>query len=256
MNRHFLLPVFLLALLAVLPLSAQVHHIRTDKTPAFLFVDSANGNIHLFTAGTDLNYNDTLDVGETPPRWFVIDPISEQIIDSATFDGLFNSFPLRVGVDFTHRLLYLPINRRVRAYDMNTLAFLKDRAIGKYTSALFDPISGVLVLARRAEDFVSPGYIVGIDPIPNDPPTLWKIETGINPNMSASVIDQQSYASALYTLNEGTFGNPNSTLTYSLLNPDIYQSVNGGRLGIGQARSLCRMVWPISACSAPGRFAW
>ncbi|MEP7219058.1 MAG: hypothetical protein ABI876_09075, partial [Bacteroidota bacterium] len=97
MNLRFLLP-FVLFLGGLSIAQGQSHHLQTDKSPSFIFNDPVRGHIHVITLGVDANFDGVFQSGsDVAPRWFVLDAATERIIDSITFTGFFNSFPLRAG---------------------------------------------------------------------------------------------------------------------------------------------------------------
>lgn len=231
------LPALFLCILGV-PLAAQVRHIVLDKSPAYLFADSSKGRIHVLTAGSDANFNGILDPGEAHPRWFVIDAATERVIDSVTFGGLFNSYPVRPGVDLLNRRLYLPINGRLDVYDLDLMTLLTSGLPNNFSASSFDPLSNYLNLSIRAADFVSTGSMTVFDPRIGQ--EIASIETGVNPGMTVSHLDPTIFSVAYFTLNEGAFGQGNGSISYMVLNPDIYRSINGGNIGAGGRAMLRR----------------
>ncbi len=231
------LAAVVLFLSAALPARGQFYRtLRADKGPGFVFGDSARGLVHLFTVGEDLNFNYILDPGETSARWFVIDAKSEQIIDSLTFDGLFNSWPLRPGIDTVNRRIYLPILGGVSAYDLDTRELLSGSVMqGNFSSVGYDPIGNVLALGIRP-DYTSNGSVLFMDPTTGR--EIGTATVGVVPSMTVAVSDPVIFAPAYYTLNEGSFGQSNSTLTRIAFNTDVYRSVNGGNLGAGATAVL------------------
>jgi hypothetical protein len=226
----------LLALLLPLlggSLHAQLQHITTDKAPSALFVDRDNRHIHLLTAGVDNNGDGIFqpDSGDALPWWFVIDSQSDAVVDSVMFDGLFNSFPIRVGVDTASGILYVPQSGRVRSYDLNTRRLLRDTVVpGNYSGISFEPVSKLIICHMRP-GFTTPGYVVAIAPGTGD--TLGIYPAGVNPQMSVSALASDTRGPAVYTLNEGSFGQGNSSISYASGNNDIFAAVNGTALGGG-----------------------
>jgi len=230
--RRLLLASALLPL-ALSALNAQLRTIDTDKEPSTLFVDRATGRVHLITAGYDRDFDGTFqpDSGDVLPRWMVIDPATERVIDSMTFDGYFGSYPIRVGVDQARHLLYAGIGGRVRAYDLNTMQITRDTvALGFYAAVSYDSLTNRLMLAARPS-FTDPGYVVTLDAATGD--TLLVAQTGMNPTMSETRFSPVTQTSEHYTLNEGMFSSPSATISYSLLQPDIFAALNQEGLGGG-----------------------
>jgi DNA-binding beta-propeller fold protein YncE len=230
MNTHLLST---LLLLCAATLTAQVRHITTDKSPSTLLADPDGLHVHVLTAGSDRNFNGAFepDSGDVAPRWFVIDSQSDAIVDSLTFEGFFNSFPLRVGVDTANRVLYVAQLGRIRAFDMNRRTLLRDTvAPGSYSGVSFEPLSGS-VLGHMRTSFTTRGYVVAMDPESGD--TLGIFQAGFNPQMSISTIDFDTRGPAVYTLNEGTFTQPDASISYASGNNDIYRARHNKALGGG-----------------------
>jgi DNA-binding beta-propeller fold protein YncE len=229
MNTRFLPALVLLFCAAILP--AQVRHVITDKSPAELFVHG--GNVHLLTAGVDRNFNGLFepDSGDAPARWFVISPYTDLVTDSLTFEGFFNSYPIRFGVDADSSVLYVAQLGRVRSFDLNTRKLLRDTvALGAYTGVSFEPYSRSVICHMRT-DFTSPGYVVAIQSQRGD--TLGIFPAGLNPQMSLATYDGGTQGPAVYTLNEGTYTKPDASISYASGNNDIYKARNNRQLGGG-----------------------
>lgn len=231
MARRFLLSTLLLAAILSVPAAAQLQRVITDKAPSAVIAEPGSSRVHVLTAGIDANFNGVLDLdsGETAPRWFVIDSRTATIEDSATFDALFGSFPVRVGLDLTTRRFYMAQAGRIRAYDIGSLELVDDTvAVGPYSGVSFDPVSRT-ILCHVRPGFSSVGYLVGINPVTGD--TLGVYQAGINPQMSVTMFDPTNSGLAVYTLNEGTFGAGNSTISYAGGQPDVFGASNGIALG-------------------------
>src|SRR4051812_43354387 len=130
----------------------QLRRITTHTEPAFLFADSAAGHVHVLTAGLDANFDGIFeaDSGGILPRWFVIDAASEKVVDSATFADFFSSFPIRPGVDLNGRRLYVSQLGRIRAYNLDTRALVRDTVINGYFSGVsFDAVANTIVVSER-----------------------------------------------------------------------------------------------------------
>jgi hypothetical protein len=231
MTLRTLLSAFVLTAAAVAPAVAQRPTIITDKAPSEIIAEPGSSRLHVITAGVDLNFNGELDLdsGDVAPRWFVIDSDTDQLVDSTTFDALFHSFPLRVGFDPLGRRLYAAQDGRIRSYDIGTLDLIDDTvALGRYSGVSFEPRSR-LVLAHMRPGFTEPGYVVAINPVNGDTSGVYNV--GVNPQMSVSIFDPITATLGVYTLNEGSFGSPNATISFAGGNPDIFTPVNGAPLG-------------------------
>lgn len=212
-------------------LRAQVQHVNVGKGPAFLFADTARNRVHLISAGVDANFNGVLDQGDAAPTWSVIDGATRRVVDSATFDALLNSYPVRVGVNLAAGELYLPLGGKVQAFDVQTLAHKRDVSTIPAAAVSFDPLSNILYLTTRDPGFTAPGMVIAVDPATGT--VLGEMETGVNPGMVASIFDPKISAPGYFILNEGAFGKGNGSVTYSAGNPDIYNAVNGEKIGGG-----------------------
>lgn len=221
----------LLFAIVVVTAHAQPQRIITDKSPAAILLEPGTTRLHVITAGVDARYDRILDVdsGDVAPRWFVIDTETNRIIDSATFDSFFNYFPIRVGLDGVAKRLYVAQDKRIRSFDLTTLALVDDTvATGDYSTVSFDSYTRTLI-AHMRPGFTSVGYIVGLVPATGD--TIGVHAVGINPQMSISERDESIRGTAVYTLSEGTFFAPDAVISYSGGNPDIYNAVNNAPLG-------------------------
>jgi hypothetical protein len=222
MYARTLSALFFLSLLGALPLSGQTRQIIAGSAPSALFRDSLTGRLHMITAGSDVDYDGKFEPadGDLLPGWYLIDPATERVLDSTSFDSYFNSLPLRFGFDDEGRRLYVPQKGRIRSYNLDTRAIADDTvALGAYTGVSFDRFSGLLILHMRPS-FTEPGYIVGLDPATGD--TIGIVAAGINPQMTATVMEPDRRSVGFYTLNEGSFGRPNSSIGFYTGNPNIY----------------------------------
>jgi hypothetical protein len=208
---------------------AQPRRIITDKGASFLWADVAAKRIHVLTAGVDANFDGIFqtDSGDIAPRWFVIDAVSERVVDSATFDGFFNAFPLRPAVDERNKHIYLPQGGRIREYDMQTLKQVRDSIItGSPSAVMLDTANNRLLCSFRP-GFSKPGYVVCLRASTGD--TLFIAPTAVSPMMSGAIPGGIRNTHEYYTLDEGT-GGPDATLSYSLLEPDIFSAANDSNL--------------------------
>ncbi|HVZ37867.1 MAG TPA: hypothetical protein VHI13_01190 [Candidatus Kapabacteria bacterium] len=231
MSRRFLLvPLTLLFLAAAL--EAQPRHIIVGKEPSFLFTDPVAGRVHVLTLGVDANFNGVFeaDSGDVSAAWYVIDPVTERVVDSTVFNGFFNNFPVRPAVDLQAHTLYMPLMGRVRAFNINTLQPSRDTVIdGFFSGVSLDSAGPRLVLAERV-GFTDPGYTWVFDPATGD--TLARVRSGINPNMSVALHDLHDRVHYV-TVNEGGFGAKNASLSAVTLQPNIYEKVNDTAMGGG-----------------------
>ena len=238
--------------MALLPLAlggarAQVRHLDAGTSePSALFVDRSSGRLNLLTAGLDRNFNGAFDPdsGDVLPRWLVIDPSSERVVDSLVFGAFFSSFPIRVGVDQAGHRLFVPMGGRISSYDIAALKPLRDTfALGAYAAVSYDSL-GKRVIASARPGFTYPGYTVTFDAATGD--TLMIVGTGVNPGMSISDWNMNTNGPEQYTLVEGSFTSASSQIAYSALQPDVFTGDNLGGLGGGGV--------PRAACSG-GRVA-
>ncbi|MBS1912175.1 MAG: T9SS type A sorting domain-containing protein [Bacteroidetes bacterium] len=229
-RRSLLVPLTLLFLAAAL--QAQPRHIIVGKEPSFLFTDPTAGRVHVLTLGVDANFDGVFeaDSGDVSAAWYVIDPVTERVVDSAVFHGFFNNFPVRPAVDLQAHTLYMPLMGRVRAFNINTLQPLRDTVIdGFFSGVSLDSAGPRLVLAERV-GFTDPGFAWVFDPATGD--TLARVRSGINPNMSVALHDLHDRVHYV-TINEGGFGAKNASLSAVTLQPNIYEKVNDSAMGGG-----------------------
>lgn len=232
MRRSCFLPILILSLAAPLALDAQVRRIATDDAPSFLWADQSRNEVHVFTAGVDRNFNHVLelDSGDIAPRWFVIDGATERLVDSATFTGFFNDFPIRPSVDPAGRRVFLPQLGRIRAFDLDTRALLHDTVVDVSASAVtYDTATNRLLFSIRP-GFTEPGIVGCVDGGTFLP--LFSAPSNINPGMTGYRYGRADSTIEYYTVCEGT-GGADATLSYALYTNDIFSAVNAENLGGG-----------------------
>lgn len=232
MRRSFLLLSLLPVLAMPAVLDAQVRLITTDDGPSFIWADQSRSEIHVFTAGVDLNFNGEFepDSGDVAPRWFVIDGASETIIDSVTFEGFFNSFPIRPSVDPKGRRVFLPQLGRIRMFNLDTRSLMRDTVVRADASAVtYDTLSNRLLFSIRP-GFTEPGIVGCVDGISFLP--LFSSTSGLSPGMTAFIHGRADSTVEYYTVCEGT-GAPDATLTYNAYSKDVFGTVNDLTLGGG-----------------------
>lgn len=232
MRRSFPLLILLLTLAIPVSLDAQVRRITTDDAPSFIWADGSHNQIHTFTAGVDRNFNGVFepDSGDVAPRWFVIDGASETIIDSVTFDGFFNDFPIRPSIDSKGRRVFLPQLGRIRMFNLDTRALMRDTVINADASAVtYDTLVSRLLFSIRP-GFTRPGIIGCVDGTSFH--LLFSSVSGVSPGMTAYAYGRADSTIEYYTVCEGT-GGPDATLTYNAYNLDLFSAVNDRALGAG-----------------------
>ncbi len=232
MRRSFPFLILVLTIVTVGPLGAQVRRIMTDDSPSYIWADQSRNHIHVFTAGVDRDFNGAFDPdsGDVAPRWFVIDGTSEMVIDSVTFGGFFNSFPIRPSVDPRGRRVFLPQLGRITMYDLDTRLLLKDTVVEANASAVsYDSIANRLVFTIRP-GFTEAGVVGCIDGTTLLP--LFSSRTGISPGMTAYRYGRADSTMEYYSICEGT-GGPDATLSYNAYTPDVFGTVNDMPLGGG-----------------------
>ena len=205
---------------------------------AEVIVDAIRNRVHVLTVGHDADFDGLFEPaeGDISAGWYVLDGLGD-VIDSTLFNSFFNDYPIRVGANLLDELLYLPIHGRVQSWDMNTLSLLEDTVVAERFSAV-SWVPGVewLLLSRRAADFTGPGE-VEIFNLQGDLPVA-RMSAGVNPGMAVSEVDPTRGETRLYVLNEGGFGEGNSSLTRLAFAPDVYGAVNGKQLGGGGSAML------------------
>lgn len=209
------------------------HH--SGVGPAAVFADQQDGTVHVLTTGTDADFDGVLEPedGDVSAGWYVYDD-KGTVRDSTLFGGFFNSYPVRVGVDYQGKILYAPVNGNVASYSLETLGELNTKLVeGPYATVSYDPLGGLLILGSRAPDFVSPGKVLYA--VPQTGTIIGEVTAGINPGMGVANFNPLSGTYSLYTINEGTFGEPDASITYTSYNDDAYRAVNNGDLGGGAA---------------------
>ncbi len=250
--RSLLVSLSLLPL-AVLAADAQTpRRIIAGKSPAFLFADPANAQVHMVTAGTDVNFNGVMepDSGDLAPQWYRIDAATETVLDSMSFDSFFSSFPVRLGVDLKGKRLYASQMGRVRSYDITTMTLAQDTVVTGYFAAVsFDESSNRLLLAQRV-GFTSPGYLHVVDPATGVTTAI--VRTGVNPSTSGAHSGGNG-RSNYYTMNEGAFGAGNAGMSYTALNMGVFDTVAGQPLGGGASAIVSQGDYAFAAVRGGNR---
>jgi hypothetical protein len=215
--------------------SAQTRRLQLGDEPTAVFVDPQLGLVHILTAGHDINFDNIYqpESGEVPARWYVVDPATEEVVASKSFDCFFNSFPIRVGVDYASNRLYAPQLGRIRVFDLRTQELLRDTLLmGRYAMVSFDSLSGMLMLADRPS-YSDPGTVTIYDPAAGA--TLAVIAAGVNTAMSIGHADASVHGVDFYTISEGGAA---GQIGYSSVQPDVFQAVNGHGLGGGASQVI------------------
>ncbi len=240
---------------------AQVTHVSTSPGASEVFGDLWHGRpaIDVLCAGVDANFDGRFDAdsGDVAPRWVVLDYPTGAKLDSMSFDGLFDGYPLRYGVDGVRRRLYVAQLGRIRSFDLDSLTLVDDSlALGAYNSVSLiqsyrdssdDPVP-LLVAHMRPSDGGT-GHIVTIDPTSGD--TLDVVAAGINPQMSITPTRRTPNIDLeLYTLDEGEFGQPNSTISYFVRQGHFFRNANSEELGVNANHLLAHGERLYVACTA------
>lgn len=229
--------VLLLFVLGSASLCAQIDWSVTPKPvgvgPSEIFTDPATNRIHVLTSGVDADFNGRFEPGtdDISAAWYVLDPAGNPV-DSLFFDGYFNSFPIRVGVNLRLGVMYAPVNGKVKTYSLETQDILEEALIDEnLATASYDAASRTLILSARAADFSSPGEIVYFDP--EAKLILGRVQAGVNPGNGIATLRPDIGGVSFYSINEGSFGTMNSSITYTSFSSNLFSAVNGEPLGGG-----------------------
>lgn len=234
--------ILLLSIFGSASLCAQVDwsvaHKPVGAGPSEIFADSAHNQIHVLTSGVDADFNGIFEPGgdDISAAWYVLDPAGN-VVDSSFFEGYFNSFPIRVGVNLKEGIMYAPVNGTVQSYSLQTLKPLGETLIDEnFAAAAYDSASGMLILSARAADFSSPGEIVYFDP--QTQLEVGRVRAGVNPGNGIADPRPDIDGIGFYSINEGGFGQADASLTYTTFSSNLFASVNGKPLGGGGADLL------------------
>ena len=208
---------------------------QSGSGPAAVFVDDENGLVHVLTTGIDTDFDGVIESedGDVSAGWYVYNA-DGTLNDSAMFGGFFNAYPVRAAMDFENGILYTPIKGVVASYSIETLEPLNETLIDEaFAMVSRDENSGLLMLSRRASDFTSPGEVVYVDPETEF--VFGRIRAGINPGMGVGSFNAENGVSNYYTINEGTFGEADASLSWVSYAENLYDAVNQQTLGGGAA---------------------
>jgi hypothetical protein len=182
-----------------------------SASPSFIFFNESKNELNILTAGYDKNFDGKIekDSGEVYPEWFIIDPDKEIIKSNYRFNFLFDSYPLRVGVNYTDQLLYANIGGEIRVFELSNPQISEVITKGNFSSVYYNNLNKTIYASKRASDFISPGKLMLFNPLTNE----FKSEliTGINPGMISSIMLNNKIISMV--VNEGSFGSKNSSLS-------------------------------------------
>lgn len=180
-------------------------------------IHRVNNELHVFCSGSDANFNGTLDAGEKPASWWVLDATTLAVKSSVVFENSFlDTPPLRPA--FTSNSVYLYINGKIQKYSLFTQQIINENVVpvpasaGRVSGLYAGDFAGteVLYIATRPT-FTGPGLLFtyvtsSIDTLQN-PET-----TGINPQQISLNYDLLTQTGFQLLLNEGSGGQSNSTL--------------------------------------------
>lgn len=235
------LPLALLALLlAAAALHAQPYRtVYVGTGPAALFYDLGSNRLNVLGVGLDRNFNGVYepDSGDVSASWYVVDPISGAKLDSTLLNGFFSNFPLRVGVDVVGRHLYACVNNAVNEYDLDSRNLDHQIWQGNFSGVSYDAERGLVLMHER--DGVNPGRIIAYRTEENNNRIEYVLPTGVSPLMTSNYSGHINGRVENYTLCEGTFGQPNSAISYTMYEENDFGKANGDTLGSG-ARAMVR----------------
>lgn len=255
--------ILTLTLLTTPPLVAQdfrnLGDLPVGDAPIQIVENPIDGRVHVVTNGVDLDFDGTFEPGdgEVSAAWYVLDR-SGAIVDSVIFDAFFNSFPTRAAFDFDGSHAWFAIDGGIRSYDVATTDPIDTNRVavdidGRESRTLdaatlvWDAALGVLYLTYRADDFVSPGEIAAWEPFDNQ--IVAYVRSGVNPGDGIAGIEVDELdISRAWIVNEGAFGEGNSSLTMIGTADDIYASANDGRslpAGVERIATEGDRVWMI-----------
>jgi|GEM_PF-1953227 len=227
--RYTLFAPLLLAAAAVLH-AQPFRTVPVGLEPATLFYDASTARLHVLNVGVDRNFNGVYeaDSGDVSAAWYVVDPFTGAKLDSALMNGFFSGFPLRVGVDLAGRHLYACVGNSVNEYDIDNLDLVRGIWQGYFSGVSYDS-ANKLVLMHERPGFTDPGRLVAYNQAENR--VEFVLPTAVNPQMTLNLAGRTSPRVENYTLCEGVFGQPNSTISYTMYVEDDFSTVNGNTLG-------------------------
>jgi hypothetical protein len=245
--KHFLLFVFLLSFTMSYNSAIScdfeiINEFELGQQPVRIIYQPDNDLYHVFCNGNDINYNGAFDeeIGEEMPSWWTFkvsegkDITSQKVMDFNI--GFFTPTQFYAGIDFKDGKIYLPFGQKfnesfevieegfVAVYDINTHSLIsKDFFDIDPTSVLVHGdlifISGLVNLSDDVVNVYDKNSYELIDQLPAGPSVQHVV----------AVDDPQGIIVGV--LNEGIFGDNNSTLMTTMLVDGKFSNVDQTDLG-------------------------
>ncbi|HYF03034.1 MAG TPA: hypothetical protein VEC36_06640 [Patescibacteria group bacterium] len=177
-------------------------------------------DLHVFCSGADLNFDKTFNEGEVPASWWILNANTLAVKSSKIFEGEFLPYApmnIRIGENAT----FLIMNNKVKKYDTETQEMISESFVAVPTEA--GSIIALFTQSAFGTEFLSvvtrpsltsAGLIFTAD-ASNGGVELDVDTVGINPLQVWSDVELMSGRARGIVLNEGLFGQGNSTITLS-----------------------------------------
>jgi hypothetical protein len=218
MTKFFFTLIFAFAINAqlIFAIETDVFDASIDKTvgksPIKIIKLDDSEKIHIFCAGEDLNYNDTLDEGDEKPSWWVADSKDSDPRKVMDFDIFFKYRPFRPGIDKSSGIMYIPFVGKIMSVDLQNES-MDDSDVANITAESIDFAGGHLLLTISN----GPNERGRLDVFNlQTSKVLQSINGGIN------MVDCRYYQGesgiSIAMINQGEFGTENSTVYYGAIN--------------------------------------
>ncbi len=190
-------------------------------------IQRMGNELHVFCSGADKNFNGTFEAGDIAASWWILDATTFAVKSSVVFPNSFlDTPPLRPA--FTASSVFLYMGGKIRKYSLFSQQVTDSNEVEVPASAgrvsgLFAGTFGateVLYIVTRptfnGRGLMYSHFVGSIDTLANKTPDT----LGINPQQMFIQYDLTTQSGVQIVLNEGNFGQANSTL-------DVTSFVNG-----------------------------
>ena len=200
--------LLVLSFLCATPAFAQPETlVETGLQPVALLNEGER--MHVICYRVDLNFDGMQDEGDSPACWYVVEAGSREATLMREFDwndGL--GFPVRPSLDPVNKLLFMPFSGEVRVYRTDDGSVNSPISLPWVAAAVYyDSPNGQALISQRRSPGLDVLRIVNVEDGSSE-----TFETGENIQQTLVWYNEQQQRKIL-VLNEGIFGEQNSTLT-------------------------------------------
>lgn len=182
---------------------------NVGSQPSKIIYSKENDTYNVFCLGVDANFNGEFDQGDEKPSWWRVKGAGNSVITSKVMDFEMGDikFPTRMAYDEEIGVLYIPHNGRVASYDIFEGATIEERFLN--VNAIAVELAGThLLVSLRGQN-------------QEDELVVYEKENGqaiqkfiAGNNILQSMFFRHTDGMGLAILNEGTWGQGNSSIIY------------------------------------------